>query len=553
MSSGESSPTTLKSHSVFESTNEKKDVEVADIEEIGLEESVFDDPNLAQYYQPREDYEGYHRFDPKAVWTAKEEKAIVRKIDFRIMFWCCIMFVALQLDRGNISNALTDDFLPELGLTTNDYNTGQTIFYICFLLMELPSQLISKKLGPDNWIPIQMTLWSVVAMSQSRITGKSSFFATRALLGALEGGFIPDIVLYLSYFYKGEELPVRLSYFWVSLTSTTILGSFLAYGILHLRGANGWSGWRFLFLIEGAFTLIIGIVSFFYLPPSPTQTKGWLRGKNGWFSEREEVIMVNRVLRDDPSKGDMNNRTAVGPRDLWRSLCDYDNWGLYIIGLLAYVPTGPPAVYLTLTLKNLGFGTFNSNLLTIPSSILFILNVGIVGLLIDNIGLTYLSRWTKERSLTSMLAVVWALPFLIALEVLPGDINQWVKYAIVSLLVAYPYCHPILVGWNSINSNTVRTRTVSAAIYNMMVQLGSIIYSNIYRANDAPLYRQGNKVLIGICVFDIFLFIGVKRYYIWRNKTRAAIWDAMTTDQKSEYLATTTDRGNKRLDFRFHH
>lgn len=108
MSSGESSPTTLKSQSVFESTNEKKDVEVADIEEIGLEESVFDDPNLAQFYQPREDYEGYHRFDPKAVWTAKEEQVIVRKIDFRIMFWCCIMFVALQLDRGNIgkSNSL---------------------------------------------------------------------------------------------------------------------------------------------------------------------------------------------------------------------------------------------------------------------------------------------------------------------------------------------------------------------------------------------------------------------------------------------------------------
>jgi hypothetical protein len=91
--------------------------------------------------------------------------------------------------------------------------------------------------------------------------------------------------------------------------------------------------------------------------------------------------MVNRVLRDDPSKGDMNNRTAVGPRDLWRSLCDYDNWGLYIIGLLSYVPATPPAVYLTLTLKNLGFGTFNSNLLTIPSSILFIINVSIRRLL----------------------------------------------------------------------------------------------------------------------------------------------------------------------------
>lgn len=186
---------------------------------------------------------------------------------------------------------------------------------------------------------------------------------------------IPDIVLYLSYFYKGDELPIRLSYFWVSLTSTTIIGSFLAYGILHLRGVNDWAGWRYLFLIEGTLTLVVGVISFFYLPPSPTQTKGWLRGKKGWFSEREEIIMVNRVLRDDPSKGDMNNRTAVGPRDLWRSLCDYDNWGLYLIGLLAYVPMGPPTAYLTLTLQSLGFGTFNSNLLTIPSSVLFILNV----------------------------------------------------------------------------------------------------------------------------------------------------------------------------------
>lgn len=168
---------------------------------------------------------------------------------------------------------------------------------------------------------------------------------------------------------------MRLSYFWVSLTSTTIVGSFLAYGILHLRGVAGWAGWRYLFLIEGTVTLVVGVVSFFYLPPSPTQTKGWLRGKNGWFSEREEIIMVNRILRDDPSKGDMNNRTAVGPRDLFKSLCDYDNWGLYLLGLLAYIPMAPPTAYLTLTLKSLGFGTFNSNLLTIPSSILFVLNV----------------------------------------------------------------------------------------------------------------------------------------------------------------------------------
>lgn len=87
---------------------------------------------------------------------------------------------------------------------------------------------------------------------------------------------------------------------------------------------------RWLFLVEGGITLIIGIATFFRMPPSPTQTKTWFRPK-GWFTEREEVIAVSRVLRDDPSKGDMHNRQALTPRKLWRALCDYDLWPLYIM------------------------------------------------------------------------------------------------------------------------------------------------------------------------------------------------------------------------------
>ena len=162
--------------------------------------------------------------------------------------------------------------------------------------------MISKKLGPDVWIPIQMVSWSIVACSQSRLTGEASFYATRSLLGLIEGGFIPDVVLYLSYFYKSKELPIRLSFFWASYISTNILSAFLAYGILHLREVTGWAGWRWLFALEGGLTAVIGLLSWFYLPPSPTQTASWFRGKNGWFSEREEKIMVNRILRDDPGK-----------------------------------------------------------------------------------------------------------------------------------------------------------------------------------------------------------------------------------------------------------
>ena len=281
------------------------------------------------------------------------------------------MFFALQLDRGNISQALSDNMLDDLNINTNDYNYGQTIFYLCFLCAELPSQLISKKLGPDNWIPIQMVSWSLVASLQAFLSGRSSFFACRALLGLIEGGFIPDNILYLSYFYTGWELPGRLSWFWVSYQSTSIVSAFLAFGILRLRGHNGMEGWRWLFALEGMLTGLIGIASWFYLPPSPTQTasKTWnpFRGKDGWFNEREEKIMVNRILRDDPSKGDMHNRQGLSFRMLWECIKDYHMWPIYLIGLSWTIPSTPSTAYLTLQLRSLGFGTFETNLLTVST------------------------------------------------------------------------------------------------------------------------------------------------------------------------------------------
>ena len=220
-----------------------------------------DELSLDKYYAPIDSYEGRHRYDPKATWSQAEEKALIRRLDIRVCAYCCFMFFALQLDRANITQALSDNFLKDLGMNTNDYNTGQTIFYASFLAAELPSQLISKKIGPDNWIPIQMISWSIVACCQSRLTGRATFFVTRSLLGIIEGGFIPDVILYLSYFYKSKELPIRLSFFWGAYGCTFIISAFLAYGILHLRGVDGLAGWQWLFALEGSLTALIGIVS----------------------------------------------------------------------------------------------------------------------------------------------------------------------------------------------------------------------------------------------------------------------------------------------------
>ncbi|KAF9057193.1 allantoate permease [Panaeolus papilionaceus] len=517
-----------------------------DLDAIATRRSVYDDPNLAPHYWPKPDYENIHRFDISTRWTAREEQALLRKIDWKVMLWAAISFSALNLDRGNLTQVNTDNFLPDLGMTTNDYNLGNTVFRLAFLIAELPSQLISKRLGPDRWIPIQMCVWAILTMCQFWLTGRSTFLLFRALLGFMQGGFIPDLILYLSYFYTKHELPFRLALFWMSSNVISIFGSFLAVGVLRMRGVQGKAGWRWLFLVEGLLTLLIGIATFFKMPPSPTQTKSWFRPK-GWFTEREEYIATTRILRDDPTKasGDMHNREGLSLKRLWKALCDYDLWPLYAIGLLFGIPSSPPATYLTLALRNLGFSTINTNLLTIPSTVGGIVTMAIVTLVSENL---------NDRAFVSISEDFWTLPFLIALRTLPDNPNPWLFYGMTSVLLMYPYTHPIQVGWASRNSGAVATRTVSASVYNMFVQASSIISANIYRKDDQPMYRRGNSYLIAICAFNLFiLYPGTKLYYIWRNKQKARKWDAMTSEEKSEYLATTKDVGNRRLDFRFAH
>jgi hypothetical protein len=126
-------------------------------------------------------------------------------------------------------------------------------------------------------------------------------------------------------------------------------------------------GWQWLFALEGLLTGLIGVFAFFYLPPSPTQTASRFRGKEGWFTEYEEKIMVNRVIRDDPSKGDMHNRQGLNFAALRDALWDYDMWPIYLIGLSWLIPNSPATSYLTLQLRSLGFTVFESNLLTVPA------------------------------------------------------------------------------------------------------------------------------------------------------------------------------------------
>ncbi|KAF9886325.1 hypothetical protein FE257_011584 [Aspergillus nanangensis] len=475
---------------------------------IATQPSVFDDPELVEEYKPGPDWENIHRFDPSARWTWDEEHKVIKKLDRRIMVLSFAMIVALELDRSNIQQANADDFLTDLGLSRDDYNLGNTLFRLCYLLSEVPAQLIGKYLGADRWLPIQMTCWSIVASCQFWLQGKASFLVCRALIGTLSGGFTPMMILYLSYFYKHHELSIRLGFWYSGMSLADVVAGFLAYGILHMRGHGGKAGWRWLFLIE-------------------------------------EIILVNRVIREDPSKGTMHNREPLTLKFVWQSFMDFDLWPLYIIGLTFLTPWTTIAQYFTLFMKDLGFGTFKTILLAIPYNVMQI---------VTRIALTYASEAFGTLAWMGVFAQLWLLPTLIYMNVVDfSQENKWIAWTILTLFLAYPSTHALQAGWTSRNANSVRSRAIAAAIYNMCTQLSGIIASNVYRDWDAPRYTFGNRVLVGLIGTNIVIFLSTKGYYMLRNRQRDRKWKAMTEEQRIDYIAATETGGNRRLDFRFAH
>ncbi|KAG7529300.1 hypothetical protein FFLO_05728 [Filobasidium floriforme] len=495
--------------------------------------------NLREWSLSNDDYYGAKHFDPSFTWDAAEEKKVRLKTDFMLLSVICLMFFGLQLDRGNVSNALADNLLKDLNLTQNDYNNGTTIQLLAFLSFEFPSQIVCARVGFKRWLPFLYCSQGLVSLFQCFMTNRAGFYVTRLLIGALQSGFIPGAVVMTSHFYTSKELAIRLCWFWSTLNVARVCSALLAAGILQMRGIAGRPGWFWLFALEGALTCVIAIFAYCWLPESPTKTTGvfW---RKPWFTEREEKIMINRVLRDDPAKGLTALHNKISFADIKDALSDRHLWPLIFLGLIAYIPQSPVQGYLTYNLKQLGFSTFNR----VPSAALQIVTM---------LAISWSSNHFNERLYHCMFGEFWAMPILIAMNTLADGGREWARFSMVTLIAGYPYFHPILTSTISENSFSTKRRSMQITGYNVVVQIGSVVSSQIYRKDDAPYYHRGNKILVSICGLALITFALTRWYFGYLNNQKEKIWSAMTAEEKWAYQEDITARekeGSNRLDFR---
>ncbi len=213
------------------------------------------------------------------------ETSTVRAISWRLIPFLVLAYFFSYLDRVNLGfAALTMN--AELKFTPLIFSWGAGIFFIGYFLFEVPSNLALEKFGASRWIARIMVSWGIISGLMALVSGEWSFYALRFLLGVAEAGFFPGIILYLTYWYPAEYRARFLAAFAVAVPVSTVIGAPVSGLLLGLDGAMGLQGWQWLFIVEGVPSVLLGIVSWFYLTDRPEhatwltpEQKAWLAAK----------------------------------------------------------------------------------------------------------------------------------------------------------------------------------------------------------------------------------------------------------------------------------
>lgn len=224
-----------------------------------------------------------------------------RKVAWRLMPFIGVLYFLNFLDRTNIGFAAPHGMNEALGLTQAGFGLASGLFFIGYVTLEVPSNLILEKVGARRWIARIMVTWGMVATAMAFVSSANMLYTLRFLLGVAEAGFFPGIVLYLTYWFPREQRGRAMALFILALPFSAVIGAPLSSWLIS-TGHDimfGLEGWRFMFLVEGVPSVAVGVICWWYLTDRPEQAKWLSAEERQWLSqtmqaEREQTATQYR-------------------------------------------------------------------------------------------------------------------------------------------------------------------------------------------------------------------------------------------------------------------
>ncbi|CAE6481186.1 unnamed protein product [Rhizoctonia solani] len=447
------------------------------------------------------------------------ERRLIRKMDLHVCPWVMLVYLVSFLDRVNIGNARLFGLEEDLGMKGSQYQTAVSVLFVTYLLFEVPSNLVIKKLRPSRYgksLAFITFAWGIVATLTGIVQSYGGLIACRLILGVFEAGLFPGMAVYLTFWYTRKELALRIGYLFVSSALAGAFGGLLATAIGQMDGVAGLRGWRWIIIIEYVFGLelihkltpvkrgipsvILGLLIPFVLADDPDSAS--------WLTPTEKEYVRARKLRQQGETADAQKfhwsdvrKCFLDPKVYAFAAAQF-GCDTMLYGFSTFLPT---------IISQLGrWNATETQLLTVPCYVLG--------------AATYLATaFLSDRyQIRGWFSVAGGLISVLGYLILLVPVSSGVHYMGCFLVAMGLY---VVVGiplsWLPNNIPRYGKRTSATGFQLMVGNASGVMAPFLYATNERPRYIRGHAVSLAMVAFATFSYALLAIVYSRINARRS--------------------------------
>ncbi|PPQ68482.1 hypothetical protein CVT25_008408 [Psilocybe cyanescens] len=436
--------------------------------------------------------------DVEAEYGSAFIKKTIRLIDWRMLPLLGLVYSVALVDRTNLGVARTAGMQEDLRLDVGErYSLASMVYFFPYILFQIPGNIILRLIGARAWLTICVVGWGAAQLGMAFVTNWGELSICRVFLGAFEAGLFPSVAFIITTWYKRYEVQKRLAIFYLSSIVVNSFSSIIAYGITKLQGKADLNGWQWIFLLEGLFTILLGILTWCYIPDFPDKSR--------FITEKQRAMILARVEED---RGD-----SIPDKMTGKKIISHLKDPLVYMYALMFIATTMPAYaiafFSTIILRGMGYSEKASLLLTAPPG-------AFAG--VSCFFFAWLSDKTKKRAIWMAVQNVICI---IGLILTAYSTNNPVRYFGLFLVNAGATgCVPGVLAYSANNITTHTKRSVQTAIIITAGGIGGIMATTIFRQQDYPRYLNGLWATVGLQLLMIILLGMTTFIFMRRNKLR---------------------------------
>ncbi|KAF5360501.1 hypothetical protein D9756_005021 [Leucocoprinus leucothites] len=429
-----------------------------------------------------------------------QDRQLVRKVDLRLLPILTTLYLLSFLDRLRSFKRILG-LAADLGVTNSEYNTSLALYFVAYVLFEVPANIILKRFNPQIWLPTLTLVWGIVSVCQGLVTNKAGLFGIRFLLGATEAGLFPGVIYVFSVYYRRHERSWRVALFFGGAALAGAFGGILAYAIGKMDGVGGRKGWEWIFIIEGIITVAAAGLAYFVVPTWSHKAK--------FLTQSERQRLLER-LNADSDAGLIEKfdwfyvKQALTDHLVWAYALLFHGFAFVLYSLSLFLPS---------IIQGLGFASWQAQLLTVPPNTLASISIWVT---------VWLSAKYDRRAIFIIIAAFIAI---IGYIILLTTRTAGAQYVGVHFAAAGVYTgNALLLSWPGENVSAQTKRAIAVAMQITIGDIGAIAGVLIYRPSlSANRFRKPHLIAIGYLLFSVVI-----ASYLWwwmdkENKRRASI------------------------------